>query len=72
MSLETKVKLKAIADIDVFDMFEKEHHFNKGETINGTVMNIKPELTLVRIQFNLGENSFYTIECVKENFKIID
>lgn len=68
--MEIDVILRALKDVDVVDVFQVEHHFNKGEKIKGYKRQISDELSLVRLQFVKGQDTFYTIDCLENYFEI--
>ena len=70
--MEIDVILKALKDVDVVDIFQVEHHFNKGKTVTGKLRQVSDEMTTIRLEFIKGQDTFYVIEDLEEYFEIIN
>lgn len=70
--MEVDVILKALKDVDVVDIFQVEHHFDKEQTVTGKLRQVSDEMRIIRIEFIKGQDTFYVIEALEEYFEIIN
>lgn len=68
--IDIEIELIARDDIDVVDIFQIEHHIKKGGSVKGILRRINDDLSIIRIEFIKGQETFYVLDVVEKWFDV--
>jgi hypothetical protein len=67
-----EIILEATKNTEVIDVLGVERPIKKGQVIDALMVEVKDGFKLIKITFDETLDTFYTLSCVKDYFKIIE